>query len=113
MTIFWGVIIGFVVAVLAKTATDLSSEEMRARFERLPLTILNAAAGALPDDEKEDLRAEWAAELAFVLRGSDGLPLTRQWRGLRFAVSLALAGPALGCERSARAESRPSVPVHP
>jgi hypothetical protein len=99
VVIFWAVVSGFVFAVIAKTATDASTQEVRTRLDRLPRTILALAARALPNEERDDLLAEWEAELSFILRHTDGLPLTRMWRGLRFASSLALAGPTLACER--------------
>ena len=99
MVIIWGVVAGFVAAVIAKTATDASTEELRTRLDRLSRTILAIAARSLPNEEQDDLLAEWEAELCFILRHTEGLPLTRIWRGLRFAMGLALSGPALGRER--------------
>jgi hypothetical protein len=97
--IFWGVVTGFVIAVITKTATDASAEEVRTRLGRLPQAMLAIAARALPKEERDDLLAEWGAELGFILRHTGGLPLTRLCRGLRFALGLVLAAPALGRER--------------
>jgi hypothetical protein len=98
--IVWGIVLGFLIAVFTKTATDASSQEMRTRLERLPQTLMGWTARLLPDDVLEDLLDEWTAELMFILRYTEGLPLTRLWRGIRFASSLMLSGPALGKDQA-------------
>jgi DNA-binding transcriptional MerR regulator len=53
-----------------------------------------------PGHAREDFAEEWRAELAFMLRDTAGLPLTRLLRGTRYAMSLLWASRGLARELS-------------
>jgi hypothetical protein len=68
--------------------TQMCQEEMRTRLSRLPNALIRLATSRLPAHARADLADEWQAELAFVLTGTAGLPLTRLLRGTRYAIGL-------------------------
>ena len=43
----------------------------------------------------DDVAAEWRAELDFALRGTDGEPITRLLRGIRYSAGLLISAPAI------------------
>jgi exopolysaccharide biosynthesis polyprenyl glycosylphosphotransferase len=80
---------GFLAVWLLRDAlTDMCKEEVRTRLVRLPHAVLRLVAMRIPRREREDVLAEWSAELDFILSETDGLPVTRLLRGLRYSVSL-------------------------
>jgi DNA-binding transcriptional MerR regulator len=78
----------FAFVLLRRAATEMWQEELRTRLSRLPLAMIRLASRQLPLQERDGYADEWRAELAYVLRDTDGLPLTRLIRGTRFAVGL-------------------------
>jgi len=58
------------------------------RMNRIADRLLTAAASRWPRELREDLLAEWRAELAWLRQQ----PATA-WRQMRFAASLAVRGP--------------------
>ena len=91
---------GIVGAILG----DLLSEEVRRRLDRVPIQLMHLACRRLPEPARADRADEWAAELAAILirRGATKLPVTRLVVGIRFALGLFVATPAIG-----RATRRP------
>ncbi|MFF9607807.1 hypothetical protein ACF1GY_37080 [Streptomyces sp. NPDC014684] len=61
---------------------------------------MRIAALAQPCADRAELVEEAEAELAFILDETGGLPLTRLWRGLRYAGGLVKGSPHLSGERS-------------
>jgi len=76
----------------------MCAEEINTRIGRLPNALIRVAALRLPRDVRSDLADEWTAELDFIISGTDGLPVTRLVRGLRFAVSLLRVAPSVAHE---------------
>jgi hypothetical protein len=76
----------------------MCSEEINTRIGRLPNALIHVAALRLPRDARSDLTDEWTAELDFIVSGTDGLPVTRLVRGLRFAASLLRVAPSVAHE---------------
>jgi hypothetical protein len=70
-------------------------EEPATRLGRIPFAILSLAAARLPRDLRNHLAAEWRTELQFILRKTDGRPLTRLRRGSRYAIGLLISAPAV------------------
>ncbi|MBG0818286.1 hypothetical protein [Planomonospora sp. ID82291] len=88
-------IVTTVVAVLCTTCSDLIKQEAATRLERLPLWLLHRAARDLPADIRDEvLDEQWIPDLLHVCRDADGMPLTRVWKGARFAIGL-MGGPAV------------------
>jgi hypothetical protein len=91
MSIAWIAALAIVGAAIGVTKIILGAmfqEEARSRLERIPLCLIRLAGGRVPADLREDLTAEWQAELDFVLTGTDDLPLTRLARGIRYSAGL-------------------------
>lgn len=76
----------------------MCTEEINTRIGRLPNVLIRAAALRLPRDVRKDLVDEWTAELDVIVSDTDGLPVTRLARGLRFAASLLRAAPSVAHE---------------
>jgi DNA-binding transcriptional MerR regulator len=74
--------------LLRAAAAEMWQEELQTRLGRLPYALIRLATWQLPRQERDDYADEWRAELAFVLRDTDGLPITRLFRGIRFAIGL-------------------------
>lgn len=89
MSFAW-LILGLLCALgLLKSATsEMFQEEAKTRLEHLPVTLIRLAALGLPKEMRDDIAAEWQAELASVLRDTDGLPLTRLLRGVLYATGM-------------------------
>jgi len=67
---------------------DMFSEEIRTRLERLPHRLIDLSGLLVTAHLREEMVDEWHAELDFVLRRTNGRPLTRLWRGTRYALSI-------------------------
>ncbi len=79
---------GFVLAILIVVVGDMFSEEIRTRLERLPHRLIDLSGLLVTAHLREEMVDEWHAELDFVLRRTNGRPLTRLWRGTRYALSI-------------------------
>jgi hypothetical protein len=88
----------FAVWMLWRAATTMCQEEIRTRIGQLPRALIWLAARRLPKELRSDLAAEWTAELEFMVAETEGLPITRFWRGLTYAGGLILAAPCVGRE---------------
>jgi hypothetical protein len=84
--------LGWTLGLLAAFAliciSDLVSEEARTRLDRLPHALIRLAARRAPAEIRDELGAEWAAELHEILRGAEARPITRLVIGLHYAASL-------------------------
>ena len=81
-----------------RTVGAMCAEEINTRIGLLPNALLRVAALRLPHGIRSDLADEWTAELDFIVSGTDGLPMTRLLRGLRFATSLLLTAKSVAHE---------------
>jgi len=88
----------FAVSVLWRAATTMCQEEIRTRLGQLPRALIWLAARRLPKELRSDLAAEWTAELEFMVAKTEGLPVTRFWRGLVYAGGLLRVAPSIGRE---------------
>jgi hypothetical protein len=88
--------------LLRATMADLLREEARTRVVSIPFAILRLAMARVPHAMRDDLAAEWNAELHYILRGSEGLPITRLIRGIRYAVGLLRAARAVAAGLTGR-----------
>jgi hypothetical protein len=86
------VVIGAVVLGVVKAVMRLMiQEEARTRLERLPFALIRLASARVPRELRDDLAAEWHAELEFLLTGTGGMPVTRVVRGIRYSAGLLLS----------------------
>lgn len=74
---------------------DMAREEARTRLSRVPFVLIRMAVARLPRDLRDDLAAEWDAELEFVVSETDGMPLTRLARGIRYSGGLLFSAGAI------------------
>jgi len=81
--------------VLSAAVGDLISQEIRGRLDALPRAVLLLAARRLPDELRAEKLTEWEGELHEILRGAEALPVTRLWRGLRYAAGIVRAAPTI------------------
>jgi hypothetical protein len=89
MSAWWLLLLPAGAWALGKTTLgNMAQQEAQTRLSRLPCLLLRIAARRLPTELRDDLSGEWEAELGFILTGTDGLPLTRLWRGTRYAGGL-------------------------
>ena len=87
---------GGVVGWVAKAVVGhIIEDEPGTRLDRIPFAILALAAARLPREFRDHLVAEWRTELQFILRKTEGGPLTRLRRGSRYAVGLLISAPAV------------------
>jgi hypothetical protein len=91
----FGIIGAVVCGPIILALGDLASEEIRGRLDAIPRALLKIAIRRLPH-LRDDLEAEWQAELVEFLHGAEALPITRLWRGLKFAAGLARVAPRIG-----------------
>jgi hypothetical protein len=100
----WITVAGIFLGSLVWAAvTDMFKDEVRARLGGLPFWLLRRAARRIPKAVRSDVVEEWNAELEFILRATEGLPLTRLVRGTRYAADLLLRGaPAMAREIGGR-----------
>jgi hypothetical protein len=80
--------VSFIVLLLGKVSLDLMSKELQGQAEQLPHRILRLAARRLPPKLRAQYSEEWEAELDYILKRHDALPITRLLLGFRFATSL-------------------------
>jgi DNA-binding transcriptional MerR regulator len=94
MSVGWALLAGLiclVVWLLRNAAGEMLKEEMQTRLCRIPNAVIRVAAMRLPASSRSDLADEWCSELAFIVNDTEGLPVTRLLRGVRFAGSLVWA----------------------
>jgi lipopolysaccharide/colanic/teichoic acid biosynthesis glycosyltransferase len=97
----WAILIGLtgLIGTLATAVIgDMFHEEARARLERLPAALIRLAGHWVPANVRDEWTDEWLAELAYILRGTESLPISRLMRGTRFAAGLLHRAPAIGRE---------------
>jgi hypothetical protein len=115
MRVGWVLLLGVAAigyGLLRSAAKEMCEEEVRTRLSRLPEALVCLAASRLPGQVREEQADEWQAELAFLLRNTAGLPLTRLLRGTHFAMSLLWASRGLA-RRSPTMRSASAVTRQP
>jgi len=98
MRIAWALVIGLMGTLVTAVVADLFSEEARTRLELLPAAVIRFAGRWLPADARDEWTDEWLAELAYILRGTESLPISQLVRGTRFAVGHLRSAPVIGRE---------------
>lgn len=96
----------FAVSTLWRAATIMCQEEIRTRLGQLPRALIWLAARRLPKEVRSDLAAEWTAELEFMVAKTEGLPVTRFWRGLTYAGGLLRVAPCVAQEMASAPEKQ-------
>jgi hypothetical protein len=83
-----GLVVLTALAVIQGALGDMARKEAQTRLSRIPRGLIRIALARVPEDLRDDLASEWTSELDFVLTGTEELPLTALWRGIRFAAGL-------------------------
>jgi hypothetical protein len=87
---------------------DMARAEMATRLSHAPYDIVTAAGKLVPPGMRDNLVAEWTAELDKIVPGTDGLPLTRLYNGIKFAAGVLRTARAIA-EGLAGQSERPVV----
>jgi hypothetical protein len=91
-------------SLVSAAVTDMCKDEVRTRLGQLPHVLIRMAALWIPTAARGDLTDEWNTELDFILRGTEGLPVTRLLRGISYSADLLLRGaPAVARQTTATA----------
>lgn len=98
-------LICLIIWLLRNAAEEMLKEEMQTRLCRIPNAVIRLAALRLPAQSRSEQAGEWSSELAFIVNDTEGLPLTRLLRGIRFAGSLLLAAREMAHELKSAQES--------
>ena len=96
MSWVWGIVTFLLCALIVPVIADLVSEEARGRLEQLPRALIHLATKRLPCEVRSNVGDEWKAELHYILRGSEALPVTRLVLGVRFSVGLIRVATRIG-----------------
>src|SRR3712207_3084071 len=92
----FGIVLTFLGAlglvILVELLKTLAVTEAQTRIERLPAALLRLASRRLPIHHRQSVyEEEWLPELAYIVRVTDGMPLTRLIRGVKYSVGLVFA----------------------
>jgi DNA-binding transcriptional MerR regulator len=101
MSVGWALLAGLtclVIWLLRNAAGEMLKEEMQTRLCRIPNAVIRVAVLRLPAQSRRELADEWRSELAFIVNDTEGLPVTRLLRGMRFAGSLLWAARGMASE---------------
>jgi hypothetical protein len=91
MTMLWVLAIGAALgagALVNAVLSDMAKEEVTTRLNQVPVVLIRIATVRVPADLRDDLAAEWRAELDHIIISASGLPLTRLLRGTLFALGV-------------------------
>lgn len=111
MTGFLWTILGFVGGLALTVLGDMVSDEVRARLDHLPHTILRVAARRLsPDDRGTLYEDEWLPELSYILTGDETQPVTRLFHGTCFALGALIAAFRIVSDLNRSATTQPDEP---
>ncbi|HYS36793.1 MAG TPA: hypothetical protein VEO01_14315 [Pseudonocardiaceae bacterium] len=78
--------------VLVAVVQDMVKTEATTRFERLPRAVLRLARRRLPKTLRQGCHdEEWLPELLHIAQETEGLPITRMVRAIRYALGLLFA----------------------
>ncbi len=84
--------LAFVGAVLLAGVQDMLKTEATTRVERLPRAVLRLARRRLPKSLRQARHdEEWLPELLHITQETEGLPITRMVRAVRYALGLLFA----------------------
>ncbi len=106
----FAVLVGFAGVLILACVGDLVSEEVRARLDRLPHSLIALAARRVPADVRAELADEWTAELHEIVRGAQAFPVTRLVIGTRYGAVLLRTARRIGREVSPATHPRDQVP---
>jgi hypothetical protein len=96
MTLFVaGACVTLLVLLAEAVIGRMLQEKAMTRLGRIPFALISLASARLPRELRDDVAAEWRAELDFALRGADGMPLTSLLRGISYAAGLLMSAPAI------------------
>ena len=89
-------LMGLILVLVRDAISEMVQEELATRLSRLPYYLLRLAALAVGRNSRAEICEEWEAELSFVLRDYDGLPVTRLLRGISYSAGFFRMMPRAG-----------------
>ena len=87
VSLVFGLVIGAIKSLL--------TEEIRTRLRQLTYALIRLAGSRVVHEIRDDLFDEWRAELDYIFRDTEGLPVTALLHGTTYATGLLLAAPAI------------------
>ena len=82
-------------AAMVNAVTGMLSQETQTRLARLPVALLRMARMLVPGEQRDERHREWVAEISYIAKETDGLPVTRLLKGLKFAVEAIIGAVAI------------------
>jgi hypothetical protein len=79
---------GLAAVTIIRIAGAILDEELRSRLFRLPYLLLRLARRRLPADLRDLHDEDWLPDLEYIVRATDGLPVTRLVRGTGHAFGI-------------------------
>jgi hypothetical protein len=104
--VFTGAVAMLVAGLVASAVGGMVQDEIRVRLTRIPYGVLRLAALLVPADQRDDLRAEWRAEVSAILAETKDVPFTGLLRVTWYALGLLVRGRAVARELDGTAAER-------
>jgi hypothetical protein len=82
------IVVAVALIVLGALGRSLLTEEIRGRLDRLPGWLLRQAARQLDLEQQAIYDELWLPDLEYILRDTEGRPITRLLTGIKFAIGL-------------------------
>jgi hypothetical protein len=105
MNVFF-MFLGALAMLVAGAVGGMVRDEIRARLTRIPHGVLHLAALLVPADQRDDLRAEWRAEVSATFEETKDVPFTGLVRATWYALGLLARGRAVARELDGTAGER-------
>lgn len=104
--VFLGSAAVLLAGLVAGAVAGMVQDEIRGRLTRIPHGVLRLAALLVPADQRDDLRAEWRAEVSAIFEDTKDVPFTGLLRAAWYALGLLARGRAVARELDGTAEKR-------
>src|SRR5689334_4745112 len=98
--------LGALAMLVAGAVGGMVRDEIRARLTRVPYGMLRLAALLVPADQRDDLHAEWRAEVFATFEETKDVPFTGLVRAAWYALGLLARGRAVARELDGTAAER-------
>ena len=100
------IFLGTLAMLVASAVGGMVRDEIRTRLTRIPYGVLRLAALLVPADQRDDLRAEWRAEVTAIFEKTKDVPFTGLVRAAWYVLGLLASGRAVARELDGTAGER-------
>jgi hypothetical protein len=104
--LFLGTLVILLAGLVASAVGGMVQDEIRTRLTRIPYGVLCLAALLVPANQRDDLRAEWRAEVSAIFEETKDVPFTGLVRATWYALGLLARGHAVARELDGTATER-------